>query len=181
MLIGSNEICTFPLYKYLAQLQIEPTQRQFSFNKKYKSKMCSVNILIEMIGFFTVLLLYKFEKKWKKFLSGQKMVHIFQIWLFSWNKTLSKISLNSFLSPWLIINHAKFWKEWISRFKNSPEKFTARSFTMAKDTGRYNVAILRAWLGIPNKLTERFPDRALHVFIVKNIFKCWHQLLITHP
>ena len=91
------------------------------------------------------------------------------------------MSLNSFLSPWLINNCAKFRKEWIGRFKNPPKvKFTARNFTTAKDAGPYNVAISCAWQGIPNKLTTRFPDRALNVFIAKYLFKCWHQLLVAH-
>ena len=90
------------------------------------------------------------------------------------------MSLNSFLSPRLISNRAKFRKEWIGRFKNLPNvTFTARNFTTAKEAGRYNVAISCAWRGIPNKLTKRFPDRAFHVFIAKYVFKCWHQLLVT--
>ena len=55
------------------------------------------------------------------------------------------MSLNSFLSPWLIFNCAKFEEKWISRFQNSPKvKFMARGCTTAKDDGRYNVAISRA-------------------------------------
>ena len=53
--------------------------------------MCSVNILIEMIGFSMILFRYKFVKKWKKILSGQKMVQIFRILLFSWNKNLQEL------------------------------------------------------------------------------------------
>ena len=60
------------------------------------------------------------------------------------------MSLNS---PRLINNRAKFRKEWSGRLKNSPKiKFTARSFTTAKDAGLYNVAISCAWRGIPNKV-----------------------------
>ena len=52
------------------------------------------------------------------------------------------MSLNSFLSPRLIFNYAKFEKKWFTRFQNSPRvKFMARCFTTAKDAGRYIVAI----------------------------------------
>ena len=86
-------------------------------------------------------------KKMKK--SGQKMVQIFQISPFLSNKNLRNffflISLNSLLTPWLIITCAKFRKEWISGFENSPKvNFTAKNLNAAKDAGRYNVAIMHA-------------------------------------
>ena len=94
---------------------------------------------------------------------------------------ISKMSLNRFLSPRLIIKCAKFRKEWISDFKNSPKvKFMATSFNTAKDAGCYKVAISRTWRGIPNKLPEMFPGRILQVLIAKYTFNSWHQLLVTH-
>ena len=53
--------------------------------------MCSVNILIEIVGFYMLQIPEKFDKRWKKFLSGQKRVQFSQIWPFPWNKIIHKL------------------------------------------------------------------------------------------